>query len=314
MKEKILHFITETFIYKWIVFLLKKVKLKKGGISLYTIVKIFIEKVTKDELLERAEAVTFNFTLAIFPAIIFLFTLTPFIHEWIPGVSNEKILEFLGGMMPESMYSVVSSTVHDIISIPRGGLLTFGVLFSLILATNGMVSLMKAFNACYKTRESRGFFKTRLVAMLLTVMLAVVLILAIVLIVVSNIMVNYANEMSSINVADYNVELLLVLRFIAIFVTFFLAISFIYYYGPTLHDKWSFFSVGALVATLLCMLVSYLFSTYITNFGTYNKLYGSIGALIGLMVWQLILSIVLLVGYEINASIHKAQADIGLKK
>ncbi len=314
MKEKILYFITETFIFKWIVFLLKKVKLKKGGISLYTIVKIFIEKVTKDELLEKAEAVTFNFTLAIFPAIIFLFTLTPFIHGWIPSVSNERILEFLGGLMPESMYATVSSTVHDIISIPRGGLLTFGVLFSLILATNGMVSLMRAFNACYKTRESRGFFKTRLVAMLLTIMLAVVLILAIVLIVVGNIMVNYANEISSINMASYNVEFLLILRFFAIFITFFLAISFIYYYGPTLHDKWRFFSIGALVATLLCMLVSYLFSTYITNFGTYNKLYGSIGALIGLMVWQLILSIVLLVGYEINASIHKAQADIGLKK
>lgn len=85
---------------------------------------------------------------------------------------------------------------------------------------------------------------------------------------------------------------------------FFFAISFIYYFGPAVHYNWKFFSVGSFVATLGCLGVSYVFSYYITNFGTYNKVYGSIGVLIALMIWVQLITIVLLFGYEINASLH----------
>ena len=126
-------------------------------------------------------------------------------------------------------------------------------------------------------------------------------------------MINLINtELAWLHLDDYVVTLLLLVRFIVIFIVFFLAISFIYYFGPAVHYNWRFFSIGSLLATLLCLAVSYSFSFYITNFGTYNKLYGSIGVLIALMVWQLILSIVLLVGYELNASIHKAHSIVSV--
>lgn len=295
--------------FHWIIDLLKKVRFKKANVTLYDVIKIFLEKLTKDEVIERAEAVAFNFTLSIFPAVIFLFTLIPFIHTWIPDVSTESIMEFIGDMMPASMYDVISHTVEDIIGKQRGGLLTFGALFSLVLSTSGMLALMKAFNACYKTVEKRGFFKTRLIATGLTIMLAFVLILAIILLIVGNFVVNLINtQLSWLDLDAYVVTLLLLSRFVVIFIVFFLAISFIYYFGPAVHYNWRFFSIGSFLATLLCLAVSYSFSFYITNFGTYNKLYGSIGVLIALMVWQLILSIVLLVGYELNASIHKAHS------
>jgi len=287
--------------------LLKSIRFKRyEGLSLYEVIKVFIEKITKDEIIDRANGVAFNFALAIFPAIIFLFTLTPYIHEWIPEVSQESILTFIERIMPESMFETVESTVKDIIGNTRGGLLTFGALFSLFLATNGMMALMKAFNACYKTLEKRGFIKMRLVATGLTFMLAFVLILASVLLVVGNIAEDFISHIEWLEIGAFEIVLFFIIRFIIIFVVFFLAISFIYYFGPAVHYNWSFFSIGSLIATLLCIAVSYGFSFYVSNFATYNKLYGSLGVLIALMIWQEILSIVLLVGYEINASIHQA--------
>jgi membrane protein len=102
----------------------------------------------------------------------------------------------------------------------------------------------------------------------------------------------------------YSIYLIKLLRFVVIFIVFFVAISFIYYFGPAIHYNWSFFSIGSLVATLAGLAISYGFSYYVTNFGSYNKVYGSIGVLIALMVWVQLLTTVLLFGYEINASLH----------
>lgn len=310
MKHKIITYLTSTKVFKLIVLFLQKIRFKKADVSLYEVITIFIEKITKDSVIGKAEAVAFNFTLALFPAIIFLFTLIPFVQQWIPDVNTESIMSFLEELIPPSMFDTIDHTIEDIIGKQRGGLLTSSVLFSVILSTSGMMALMKAFNACYKTVEKRSFIKTRIIATGLTIMLAFVLILAIMLLIVGNITVEIIKEeFSWLEIINY-LNLLLILRFVVIFVVFFMAISFIYYFGPSVHYNWRFFSIGGLLATILCLGVSYLFSFYITNFGTYNKLYGSIGVLIALMIWQLILSIVLLVGYEINASIHKAHSTV----
>ncbi len=311
MKAKIITLITNSAIFRWLIDLLKSIRFRKADVSLYEIIDIFLKKLTQDEVIERAESVAFNFTLSIFPATIFLFTLIPFVQHWVPDINTESIMTFISNYMPPSMFDVIETTIADIIGKQRGGLLTFGALFSLVLSTSGMLALMKAFNACYKTVEKRGFFKARLVALGLTVMLAIVLILAIVLLIVGNFMIGFIDSgISWVDLEAHEVSLLLVLRFVVIFIVFFLAISFIYYFGPSVHYNWRFFSIGSFMATLLSLGVSYLFSTYVTNFGTYNKLYGSIGVLIALMVWQLILSVVLLVCYELNASIHKAHSDV----
>lgn len=289
---------------------LKKIKIKGSHhISLYKFGNIFIHNIQEDEIMDRANGVAYNFILAIFPTIIFLFTLIPYITAYFPAVSNEGIMLFLSDYMPPSMYEVVSSTVLDILSKQRGGLLTLGFVFALFLATNGMVSLMRSFNACYKTVENRGYFKMRFVATCLTIMLAVVLMVAVVLLVVGEIAINQVTK----EIADLsNVQMnklygLFIVRFVVIFIVFFFAVSFIYYFGPAVHYNWKFFSIGSFIATLACLAISYGFSFYITNFGSYNKVYGSIGALIALMVWIQLLTTVLLFGYEINASLHYGQ-------
>ena len=314
MQKRVANYILESKAFIWLIEWLKSIELKRyDGLSLYRVLQVFIEKVAKDEILDRANGVAFNFVLSIFPALIFLFTLIPYIHEVIPEVSSESILQFIGDMMPAHMSSPVNDTIEDVVSQRREGLLTFGALFALFLATNGMMSLMQAFNACYKTVERRSYIKMRLVATALTLMLAVVMILAIVLLVIGSIAIDFVTHLGWINLDAYTYYFLFSVRFVVIFIVFFLAISFIYYFGPAVHYNWRFFSAGSLIATFLCIAVSYGFSFYVTNFADYNKLYGSIGVLIAIMIWQLLLTVVLLIGYELNASFHHAYSIAGIK-
>lgn len=305
IRKLILRFPSLIAIRSW----MKGVKFKRHqNISLYRFIKIFIDNIQKDDLINRANGVAYNFILAIFPAIIFLFTLTPYIAQYFPEINRNSIMEFMGGILPASMYQVISSTILDIISNQRGGLLTFGFLFALYLSTNGMMALMRAFNACYQTVERRGAIRMRITATGLTFMLAVVLILAVVLLIVGQFVINYLtsnlSEFSDFNFSGYSIYMILGLRFLIIFIMFFIAVSFVYYFGPAVHYNWSFFSIGSFLATLGSLAISYGFSYYITNFGTYNKVYGSIGVLIALMIWVQLITIVLLFGYEINASLH----------
>ena len=140
MKNRILERLRNNWLINKTVVFLKKVRFRGGKISLYFILKTFIQKVSQGELLERANAVAFSFTVAIFPAILFLFTLIPYIHKFIPKVDNESIITFMGQILPPNMYVVMETTVYDIVSHSRGDLLTFGFLLSLILATNGTMS------------------------------------------------------------------------------------------------------------------------------------------------------------------------------
>lgn len=259
--------------------------------------------------MDRSNGVAYNFILAIFPTIIFLFTLIPYVSDYFPAINRDSIMQFLSDYMPGSVYDAVSSTVLDILSKQRGGLLTFGFVFAFYLATNGMMALMRAFNACYRTVENRGFIKMRLIATGLTVLLAVVLLSAVILLVAGEFAINkVTHELSSINEMRIGrLYGLFALRFVVIFIVFFFAVSFIYYFGPAVHYNWKFFSIGSFIATLACLGISYGFSFYITNFASYNKVYGSIGALIALMVWMQLLTMVLLFGYEINASLHYGQ-------
>lgn len=303
---------------------LKSIKFKNHeGLSLYRFFKIFFHNVEEDEILDRSNGVAFNFIMAIFPAIIFFFTLIPFLSTYFPTISQDNIMEFIRELMPASMFSEISSTIEDIIKNQRGSLLTFGFLFSVYLATNGMMALMRSFNSCYRTVEKRGVLRMRMTAFGLTVMFAVALFVAVTLLVVGQIAIDYLAvnaQKLNINLDNYTIYFLLLLRFLVIFILFFIVISCIYYFGPSVHYNWNFFSIGSVLATFAGLAISYGFSFYITNFGTYNKIYGSIGALIAFMIWIQLLTVVLLFGYEVNASLHygrKLQAvqyNLDLKK
>lgn len=294
------HLLFSTSYQKLLTFL-KGIRVRRGDATLYSTINVFIDKLGQDQIFEKANAVAFSFTLAIFPSIIFLFTLIPFIHAIIPEVDAVQIMDFLKVTLPERMYDVTAGTIKDIIAIKRGGLLSFGVLFALFLATNGVNTLMRAFNSCYKTKENRSFLTTRLIATGITIMLAFVLLLALVLLVVGQFVIDWLFSFGMLT-EDLLYYTLLLVRLIIVLVTFFLAISLIYYLAPAIHDRWRFFSSGSFMAAAICVALSFGFAVYINNFATYNKVYGSIGVLIVLMVWLYMLSAVLLMGFEWNAS------------
>jgi len=305
-KDQIILYIKAHTVTSRVTSLLKNIRFKGDKISLYFLIKTFIEKVQKDEILERANAVAFSFTMSVFPAVLFLFTLIPFIHNFIPSVNSASIMEFMGTLMPPSMYDAVESTIQDIVSHSRGGLLTFGALMALFLATNGTMSLMVAFNSRYQTVKKRGYLKNRLIAVGLTLIMAFVLVMAILLLIGGQLGIDYLVQIAFFDMDSYVIYLVKFVRLIVLFITFAIAISSLFYFGSEVHHKWSFFSYGSISATVLTLLVSYIFSFYVASFGTYNKLYGSIGAMLALMFWIMLISIILLVCYEINASVHHA--------
>ena len=208
------------------------------------------------------------------------------------------------------MYEGLSETILDIAHKPRGGLLSVGFVMALFMATNGMLALMDAFNKCYRSREKRHFLKRRLIAIALTGMLSLVLILSMIVLVfgssILTLLENYG--VFPIWIIEF-VRNLRIIEYGVFFLLFFLAISVIYYFAPVIHKRWRFFSYGAFIATLLSVLISGLFSFYVNNFGTYNKLYGSIGTLIGFLIWLNFITLVILIGFEINVSIDRAKLD-----
>lgn len=271
--------------------------------SLSAIFRILIRKIRKDELDARANAVAFNLTLSVFPAIIFLFTLIPYIPI---AQLDRQIMEFLGQVLPTGIYEEAASTIHDIVSRPRANLLSLGFILTLYVATNGMIALMDAFNRSYRTGEGRSFLKKRLIAAALTFIIAFVLIVAIFLLITGNVVLNWLFEHHLLTDAltFYSISFL---QYFVVFFVFFIAISFIYYLAPSVTRRWTFFSAGSIIAAILCILVTHLFSFYINNFSSYNRLYGSIGTFIGLMIWFYLLSLILILGFEINASMDEAR-------
>jgi membrane protein len=206
------------------------------------------------------------------------------------------------------MIEQVRSTVEDIISKPRGDLLSFGVIFAVYLATNGMLSLITNFNYFYKTKFTRGFFKNYLVAFILTVLLILILTLAMGLLIGGQLVLDFLLDIGILN-QDFLFILIISLRFVILFIIFQLMISIIYYLGPSVEDRWHFMNTGSVIATLLCIGSSYLFSYYLTNFASYNKFYGSIGAVIAFMIWLYLLSVILLLGFVINVTIDRASRE-----
>jgi membrane protein len=283
---------------------LDRIRVGKKKTPFFEIIKIFLISLEKDDIIERAKSVAYNFTLAIFPAIIVLFTLIPYVP--IPNL-QETVMDFVD-QLDLSMIDAVRSTVEDIISKPRGGLLSFGVIFSLYLSTNGMLSLITTFNHFYKTKYSRGFFRTYAIAFFLTILLILVLAIANILLIGGEIALNFLLDIGVLN-KDFLLYLIIGLRFVLLVLIFQLVISLIYYFGPSVEDRFVFINTGSVIASFLSIAASYGFSYYLTNIAAYNKFYGSIGAVIALMIWLFLLSVILLLGYVINASIDRANKE-----
>ena len=287
---------------KRIIVWLQHTMLLSGKVSLYDVLVNLVRSNRKYDIDQRASAVAYSLTLASFPAVIFLFTLIPYIP-----IENldDQIMKLLNENMPSGIYEFADQTIVDIISRPRKGVLSFGFIFAMIASTNGMMSLMRSFDMVYDDNDTRGFLKLRGIATLLTLLLIAVLFIAVILLIVGDGVMNLLSDWDILQ-DDWLIVVLNITRYLISFGALMLTISLIYRFAPSHGREFSFINVGAVVASVLILLATYGFSFYLSNFSSYNKLYGSIGTMIALMIWLYLLAFVIILGFEINAGINTA--------
>ena len=281
----------------------KKIKLNSFyNLSLYDILFFFYKGVKQGAITTRASSLAFNFFLAFFPSIIVLFTLIPYI----PIVDlQETLMELISTILPPNTNEIAFSTIYDIINNPRSGLLSIGFILTIFFATNGVNSLIEAFNSSYHINESRSIVKQRLLSLGITFLLSCILMITILLIMFSKTVVNYLITAEIIE--NKSIEYILFGKWMVIIIMLFVGISIIYHFGPTIKKKFQLFTPGSIISTCLIIVTSSFFNYYISNFAEYNKVYGSIGTLIIILLWMYINSIILLIGFELNASIFNAK-------
>lgn len=272
------------------------------GMALYDVMVFFWRSIVDGALSTRASAIAFSFFVAMFPAIIFLFTLIPYIP--IENFQNELFL-LIEDMVPATTFMAIKETVEDILTRQRGGLLSLGFFMALIFSTSGFASMMSAFDASLHSFERRTWLGQRLIALLLLAILSVLIAVAIALITYGQHFINYLVETGYLK-DHFTFYMLTFGKWVVILLLFFMANSFLYYLAPAKKTKWRFISAGGTLSTVLSIITFVGFSYYINNFGQYNKLYGSIGTLLVILLLMYILSTILLVGFELNASINEA--------
>ncbi|WP_199120793.1 YihY/virulence factor BrkB family protein [Pedobacter sp. ASV28] len=276
-------------------------------LPIYTVAIFFFREIGKDTLVNKASSLAYNFMLAIFPGIIFLFTLIPYIPKKIGF--QEQLMSLLALVLPNNAYLAFEATINDIVNIQNGSLLSIGFVLSLFFATNGVHNLMAAFNKSSLIVETRSFLKKRLVALILTVVLVFSIILCIAAMTLGEIAINYLKDEIKYkgNLTIYVIQLT---RWALLGILYFINVSILYRYGPAHSKKWKFFSAGSWLATILAFLTIWGFSFYINNFGAYNKIYGSIGTLMVIMIWLYLNSLILLIGFELNASVDLSKRSV----
>ncbi len=279
-------------------------------LPIYTVASFFFQEIGKDELINKASSLAYNFMLAIFPAILFLFTLIPYIPI---EHFQDQLMSLIALVLPIEAYIAVKSTLVDIVSNQNSKLLSFGFAFALIFATNGVHTLMQAFNKSSLIIETRPWFKQRLVALYLTLLISFALIFGLVIMTIGEYIFGVLK--SELRFRDsFWIYILNMARWFILIILYFVTIAIMYRYGPANAKKWKFFSAGSWMATILAVITFWGFSYYINNFSNYNKLYGSIGTLIVLMIWLYLNSLIILVGFELNASIDLSKRSIKIVK
>lgn len=269
------------------------------GVPIYDIVKFFRKELQNEDIMMRANSVAFSFFLAIFPALLFLISLLPYLP--IENFIDNLKLSILS-LFPIEAADFIIQSIDSLTLIEREGLLSISILLALFFSSNGMISMMRGFDKRYKiSYKSRNILQKRGTAIMLTALLGTMLITSVILIIFGRNILDVLLHWAQLD--QFSINAFLILRWIIIIVLIYTGIALIYHRGPALKKRLKFMSAGASVATFLIILSSLGFSFFVNQFNTYNQVYGSIGALIVILLLFQINSLIILIGYELNASI-----------
>jgi membrane protein len=280
-----------------------------GGLTWRGLLRRTWTEMMKDDMLGRASELAFNFVMAVFPALLFLLALFSIFATHASGL-REQLFGMLPYVLPLQAAELISKTIDEVLTAGAGGKLTFGVLLSLWAATSGTSSMMSALNAAYDVKERRPWWKSKVIALVLTLVVTALVLVALTLVL-------FGADISGWVGAHFGLQDRLVIAWRLIqwpiaFVLMTMAFAIVYYYGPDVKEQhWYWITPGSLLGVVLWLLTSFGFRLYLNYFNTYSRTYGSLGAVIILMMWFYVTGLGFLVGGEINSEIEHAAARRG---
>tara|TARA_R110002072_G_scaffold23949_2_gene81909 strand:- start:17155 stop:18078 length:924 start_codon:yes stop_codon:yes gene_type:complete len=270
-----------------------------NGLSLYDLLEIYINGIIKGTFGSRASSIAYSFFVALFPFLLFILNLIPYVP--VEGFQT-RFLVFIESLLPPQTTEFFYPVIADIAVNPRGGLLSLVFLLSILFAANGVNAIFSAFEYSFHVTINRGFFRQYFVALVVSIILALLLLTTVVVIFYGEYIIN------SLKGSHYLTNDVFWISFLQITVFIFMIyiiIATLYYFGTKEGKESRFFSIGAVVTTLLFLLTTYFFGIYINDFSSYNELYGSIGALLIMMLYIWINANLLLLGFELNISLQR---------
>jgi membrane protein len=272
------------------------------GQSLYEVGRMFWKGLSKGYITERAAAVAFNFLTALFPLLLFAFTVIPYIPL---AHFQAHLLDLLQTFIPEQVWQVIDPTSTYLVTKKKGSLLSIGGLLSLYFATNGINSLITSFSHSFHKFNTYNFLRRRLNSLIILLVVGMMLAVVVLLIMFGNSvlgMIAISGIMSQVLYYGLYLFRLSLVVFMSL-----LIISFLYRMAITDRQAFPLFSVGAKIAAFLIIITTFAFSFYITNWTRYNVLYGSLGTILVLTMYIYLNAIFLLIGFDINISIYAAK-------
>lgn len=277
-----------------------------GGLTKRELGKRVWTAMDRNDISSTASELAYNFVFSIFPALFVLLTIFGFFvgqHSEL----QQTLFSYLAQVLPPDAAKLVTQTVTQVAQASGGGKLTFGLVFALWSASQGTSGMMSGLNRSYEIHDSRPYYKSKSVAIALTIALAGMVTLALVFILFGgNIAQGLGNKFG---LADMTVTAWRVIQWILAIVLMTCAFALVYYYGPDVKEQhWYWITPGSLVGVALWLAVSFAFREYLKFFNSYNKMYGSLGGAMILLMWFWVTGLAFLVGGEINAEIEHAAA------
>jgi len=268
-----------------------------NGLRLYDFLKIYIKGLSQGILSYRASSIAYSFFMAIFPFLLFVLNLIPYIP--IEGF-QDKFLGFMENLLPAQTSDFFHPIIEDIATNPRKGLLSLSFVLSGILASNGVYTIFKAFSDSVYVFSNRTFIANYFIAFLVSFAMALFMLVAIGAIIFGEVLIA---KLQTEALIYYDIFWINLLQFVVFVIMIYGIIATLYYFGLKKIDRARFFSLGAFATTILFVVTTYVFGVYVNSFSTYNELYGSIGALLIMMLYIWINANLLLIGFELNIAL-----------
>lgn len=307
---------------------LRRVRFPGTKLPLLTVLVNFFKLFTKGRTVDRAAGVAFNFFVALFPLILFFFTLIPYIP--IPHLYDRVLMLLNDFFIPSGTLDYVTETIDGIMNQPHDGLLSISIVLCLVFGSGGVVAFFNGFRNVYadyvtsKDLGLKGWIIQRVFALVMLIVIGLLIVISVLLISLGGTAIRYLVENNIIERGSFSFVLFIIMRWVVGIFALSIGISMLYYFGnvrfnehyrkelkrkgpkgETRYREFVIFSPGTILATTLFILGTVAFNTYISNFSRYNVLYGSIGTLIILLLWIWVIAILILAGNDLNSGIRR---------